>query len=273
MTTEPGRTPPREVVRALTAEVGFRCPVAGCGSPYLSWHHFDPPWRAEHHHRPEGMIALCVTHAHQADNRAFTGNQLRALKRRGRDSAHAIAGQFNWMRQTLLARVGGNYYYETPVIFQIGTEPCIWFGRNDDGELLLNFRMPTISTAPRAIIRDNCWEVPPAIDQLVCPPMGRLIEVTYENGDMLKVEFTEVEDPAAMAKKFPDTANARWLGNVAFPITLVDAWETAAGTNIEFGPHMSRVAGGVMVGCFFARCGAGIYLEAPPDVVSRLLSA
>jgi hypothetical protein len=91
----PGRDPYRDVKRRLRREVGFTCPVEGCGNPYLTWHHFDPPWRVEHHHRPEGMIALCLEHAAQADNDAFTHDQLRALKHAGGTGRSTVGARFN----------------------------------------------------------------------------------------------------------------------------------------------------------------------------------
>lgn len=57
------RTPPIEVRRQLRKEVNFGCPVDGCGIPYLTWHHFDPPWNEKEHHDPNGMLALCANHA------------------------------------------------------------------------------------------------------------------------------------------------------------------------------------------------------------------
>ena len=45
-------------IRTLRREVGFGCPV--CRSPFLTWHHFDPPYHVEEHWRHEGMIALCL---------------------------------------------------------------------------------------------------------------------------------------------------------------------------------------------------------------------
>jgi hypothetical protein len=99
----PGRDPYEWVKTALRQEVGFCCPVQDCGSPYLTWHHFDPPWRVEHHHRPEGMIALCRAHADKADHESFTDDQLRELKRVGRLRAAEVRGRFDWMRQDLLS--------------------------------------------------------------------------------------------------------------------------------------------------------------------------
>jgi hypothetical protein len=31
--------------RLLRKEVHFGCPVDACGSPFLTYHHFDPPYR------------------------------------------------------------------------------------------------------------------------------------------------------------------------------------------------------------------------------------
>ena len=70
------RTPPKKVIQTLRQEVGFGCPIPNCGNPYLEWHHFDPPWSIENHHRPEGMIALCTQHHKNADNYAYTNEQL-----------------------------------------------------------------------------------------------------------------------------------------------------------------------------------------------------
>ena len=49
------REAPIAVRRQLAEEVGFGCPIEGWGSPYLMWHHFDPPWRVREHHDPVGM--------------------------------------------------------------------------------------------------------------------------------------------------------------------------------------------------------------------------
>lgn len=76
---------PDRVRRALRSEVGFGCPVDGCGSPYLTYHHFDPPRRLRDHNEPQGMIALCRKHHDDAGGGAFTLEQLKDLKREGRE--------------------------------------------------------------------------------------------------------------------------------------------------------------------------------------------
>jgi hypothetical protein len=149
--------PPVDVKRALREEVGFGCPVPGCGLPYLEWHHFDPPWHIENHHNHEGMIALCREHHIQADNGAFTKEQLRQFKQNGKENWTQVRGKFNWMRNRLLAVVGRNFYYETPVIFEFKGQPIIWFERDENDYLLLNLYMLSTTEEPRAYIKNNEW--------------------------------------------------------------------------------------------------------------------
>ncbi|WP_133202535.1 MULTISPECIES: hypothetical protein [Arthrobacter] len=114
------------VLNILREEVGYHCPADKdgdiCGSPYLTWHHFDPPWRVEKHHRPEGMIALCREHADKADNRSYTDDQLRTLKKEGKGRGKSVSGRFDWMRQEMIAVVGGNAFLDAPedIIVQKG---------------------------------------------------------------------------------------------------------------------------------------------------------
>ncbi|HEY5431250.1 MAG TPA: hypothetical protein VIK04_19190 [Solirubrobacteraceae bacterium] len=89
--------PPSTVRRELRREIGFCCPVEGCRSPYLTWHHFDPPWHVRQHHDPAGMVALCLQHHKEADAGAFTPEQLRAFKTiAARDRP---IGRVNWKRE------------------------------------------------------------------------------------------------------------------------------------------------------------------------------
>src|SRR5215210_6475176 len=95
--TEPkSRTPPVPVRRELAQEVGFGCPVEGCGSPYLTWHHFDPPWSERQHHEAAGMVALCRAHHDAADAGAYTKRDFYEMKAHGRDRTQALTGDFQW---------------------------------------------------------------------------------------------------------------------------------------------------------------------------------
>ncbi|MGP5687026.1 hypothetical protein ACTXOU_13770 [Psychrobacter glacincola] len=81
---------PKAVKEVLRSEVGFGCPIKGCGNPYLEYHHFDPPVNIKPHNEPKGMIALCAQHHKKADGGAYTVEQLHTLKT---DKTNAALGR------------------------------------------------------------------------------------------------------------------------------------------------------------------------------------
>ncbi|TGE37506.1 HNH endonuclease [Desulfosporosinus fructosivorans] len=250
------RTPPVGVRRELRREVRFGCPVPECGNPYLSWHHFDPPWNERQHHEPSGMIALCSEHHAKADSGAFTKGQLRDLKETSAQRELAVSGKFDWMRNSILAVVGGNFFFETPIIFEFKGQPAIWFNRDDNGYLLLNVKMLTSAREPRVTIEDNFWLSIGSPDDLECPPSGKLLKVKYTNSDELKIEFVELESEEAVKKRYPETSPEQW--GIAFPITAVEVFEKVGGTDFEFGPRGTRLMGGNMKNCFIRNCRVGL---------------
>ncbi len=254
------RTPPLSVRQELRKEVGFGCPVPGCGNPYLSWHHFDPPWNEKEHHNPVGMIALCSEHHAKADAGAFTKEQLREFKQNAIQHSIQIKGKFDWMRNRLLAVIGGNFYYETPIIFQFRGQPAIWFNRDNDGYLLLNVRMLSILKEPRTIIEDNFWLSSGNPEDLVSPPSGKLLSVKYANGDSLKIEFIEFKSAAEAKKRYPEAAPESW--GVLFPITAVEVYEKVGGTAFEFGPKETTLPGqNIIRNSFFNNCRVGLAVD------------
>jgi hypothetical protein len=200
----PRREPPAAVRRQLAEEVGFGCPVDRCGSPYLTWHHFDPPWSRRHHHDPIGMVALCRDHHPEADAGAFTVHELREFKRVGRDRNQALGARFNWMREELLAVVGGNFYVETHIAVRVQNLPVVWFNRERSGRLLVNLQMLTMSGKPRLLMLDNFWLTEGSDErEIVCPPSGRLVSAKYPNGDRLKIEFREFASVEEFDRRYP----------------------------------------------------------------------
>lgn len=254
------RTPPNEVRRQLRREVGFGCPVPGCGSPYLYWHHFDPPWAERQHHNLEGMIALCGAHHAKADAGAFTKEQLREFKLGGRNAATGLRGRLDWMRHDLLAVVGGNFYYEIPVVVQFRGQPTIWFNRDEDRYLLLNVRMLTASGQPRMRIEDNFWIERGDPEDIECPPSGKLIHVMYENEDKLRIEFSELKSADALRARYPDACVDCW--QVSFPMTAMELQMKVRGTDLELGARETTLPGrNVIRNCFIDHCPVGLSLR------------
>lgn len=254
------RTPPNEVTRALRTEVGFGCPVPNCGNPYLEWHHFDPPFATEAHHRPEGMIALCAEHHKKADAGAYTVDQLRGFKT-NKANAERVRGTFDWLRNDLLAVVGGNFYYETLRVLIVDDQDIVWFHRDADGYLRLNIRVPSLSAEPRAIIDDNVWSnIGEPID-LRSPPSGKSLEIRYSSGDRLSVEFLEIESVEALYSRYKSEI-LRDVAALKLPITVVEVSLIIAGAEVTFAPNGTTLPGkNEFRGGFISHCGSGFSVQ------------
>ncbi|GKW51784.1 hypothetical protein NCCP2140_08370 [Pseudoalteromonas sp. NCCP-2140] len=253
------RNPPIDVIRKLRNEVGFGCPIDECANPYLEWHHFDPPWHVEKHHNPEGMIALCTTHHKRADGGAYTKEQLMAFKN---NKAHAekVRGQFDWLRNDLLAVVGGNCYYETLKVLQIDGNDVVWFNRDEDGYLRLNVKMLSVLAEERAIIEDNIWTNIGSPSDMNSPPQGKELRIDYVNGDHLFVKFMVMQTAEQAYKKYK---NEHLLNSsdVKFPITVVEVNYKIGGTGIEFKPSGTSIQTNSFKGGFISHCGAGMAIS------------
>ncbi len=144
-----GRThPPEDVRRQLRREVNFRCPI--CGSPFLTYHHFDPPYRARPHHNPDGMIALCTECHAFADQGKYTDKQLRELKCKPNSSLR----KFGWQRNELVVFAGG-LYVNPRVYLRLKGRDIIWFNRDAYGNLLLNVDIRDESDNSVILIEEN----------------------------------------------------------------------------------------------------------------------
>lgn len=250
----------------------------------LSWHHFDPPWAVEQHHRPEGMIALCRDHHPEADSGAFTADHLRELKQKGRDQNEPLHGQFNWMRESLLAVVGGSFYFEVPVAVEIGDTPIIWFSRDADQRLLVSINQPSVTGLPRMQMVENYWITAGSDEvEIVCPPSGKLLHAKYPNGDEVKVQFRELlslDDldriypapglPKDVLKQFEDAGieppdmrrshgEAVERAGITFPIAAVEITMEVAGAGLSFSPRGTAVGTNQIIGGWMVRCGVGIH--------------
>ena len=124
-------------IQQLRREVGFGCPI--CRNPFLTWHHFDPPYHVEKHWRPEGMIAMCQTCHGAADAKggkpgAYSTAELRKLK----TCYHSPEDmKFRYpaiqRQRKMLIRVGGNYFDKSSPLVSIGGVPQISITVNEEG--------------------------------------------------------------------------------------------------------------------------------------------
>lgn len=265
---EPGRTPPKDVLTALRREVRFHCPVevdgTVCGSPYLTWHHFDPPWRKEKHHRVEGMIALCRSHADKADNGSYTDDQLRRFKAKAAANYDAVQGDFAWMRQQLVMYAGTNLFIGTDILVEIGDTPLVWFTVNEHGERMLNYRNLHENST---VIEDNVWTIgQDELSEVICPPGARTLDVTHSNGDHLRVEYHSFDTPQDVVAKFPKQAhNEGNLARLTFPLTIVELTDETSDGLIKIRPENIDMAGHIMTGSWLENNGRGIMINPPEE--------
>lgn len=250
------RTPPIDVIRELRKEVGFGCPVPRCGNPYLEWHHFDPPWHVENHHRPEGMIALCNLHHKFADNGAYPNDQLKQFKE-NRVNSKALKGNFEWRRKKILAVVGRSFYYETPYPLVIDGYKIVSLSRDENGYLLLNIQMLSLENEDRLVMHQNCWESIGKPKDFECRPSGKKIKANYPNGDMIEIIFSEIKNTQAFKKKFKLEPQKSY----EFPLTVVEIYFEIANTGIKYSPKGSKFQTNDFSTTIFDNCMYGLILN------------
>ncbi|MBR7635082.1 hypothetical protein [Janthinobacterium lividum] len=239
-------TIPLKVRAILRAEVGFGCPVKNCGSPYLEYHHFDPPVHIRAHNEPNGMIALCPIHHRQADGGGYTTEQLHRLKE-NKANAEKVKGDLSYLRNELLTMAGGNFLYGTEKIVEIDGIEIISLERDEEGYLRLSVNLPSIVAEDRIIIKNNSWENIGNPVDLRCPPMGRELEVTYKNGDHLHLRFLEFNNSEEISKKYSRDFS---FFEINYPITTLEINLKISGTGIELTPDIATFGGIAMKGCF-----------------------
>jgi hypothetical protein len=236
------------------------------------------------------MIALCRDHHPEADAGAFTIDQLKVLKRLGRDRNQALGARLNWMREELVAVVGGNFFVRTPIAVRVKDIPIVWFNRDDQGRLLVNLQALTTAGRPRMVMVDNFWMTEGTDErEIVCPPSGRLVSAKYPNGDALKVEFREVvsdkdferrfppaELPTDLKERFerdgialPEISHRESLTrfDLHFPVAVVEITMDIAGTGITFGPRQTDIGAGTMTGNWVVDCGVGVQIGSPGEAM------
>ena len=151
------RTPPASIRRLLRREVNFGCPVPSCGSPYLQYHHFDPPFSEEQHHNPEGMIALCTKHHPWADSGKWSNQELHRMKEKPffRSDRLAVDG-FGWRKRELILAAGG-FYVRPAVFLRLNGRNVVWCDRDAEGILELNIDIRDQDDKPVILMQGDDW--------------------------------------------------------------------------------------------------------------------
>ncbi len=196
-----GRTkPPQKVLQALRAEVGFLCPVPHCGSPFLTWHHFDPPWHQGREHRFEGMVALCPTCHKQADHGRWSRGELQKFKC-VRAPAAAYRARLPWSDRPFLLRVGGIYCVESPALVRLSNRTVLGVNRQSSGCFNLSLVVPSANNDIAIEIQNNIVYTPESPFDISLAPSARSLQVRIEAGEpSLKMFFRRLTVDALCRK-------------------------------------------------------------------------
>lgn len=144
--------------RLLRQEVALGCPI--CRKAFLTYHHFDPPWRHRHHWDPEGIIALCREHHDKAEGGHYTKEYLRELKA-GSYSVTDIKEHFPWARGQFIVRVGGLYCGGSDTVIRVDEEPVVQISTSDGGLLSVSFVLRSKDGQTVATMNNNIFELGP----------------------------------------------------------------------------------------------------------------
>lgn len=253
------RNPPARVKKILRKEVGFGCPVPDCGSPYLEWHHFDPPWSERNHHEPKGMIALCRKHHIEADFGAFTKEQLRNFKRCGRENWGLVEGRFNWMRRDLVIDAGSNLFTKCHVAVAFGGIPLISQSRFSDGYLRVSLSIPYYGQVVPFIV-SNDWQLEGYEADVECSPSANRLKVRIDDGHYTSISFAE-KKVSDYAERFPYLSKYTDCDDIT-----VAKFEIRSRSENYFVKSHEIFAGDIAFrGCVFHGWGMALDLEPHPE--------
>ena len=194
---------PEAIKLELRREVHWGCPVQDCGNPFLSYHHFEPPFsnfKPGQTHDPKGMIALCLGHAKMADGGVWTNAQLRQMKTVPFLASGDVSGRLEWLRQDIIVCFGSMKCIKSNIILEVKNKPYIWVNRDLKGNMLLNMDIPS-KTGPSIIkMESNNWHIFGDIANLEAVPGGRSIEVRIpQESFSLQMHFRDLTQIEAQA--------------------------------------------------------------------------
>lgn len=182
-----GRIPPTEIRRKLRKEIGFGCPIQGCRSPFLEYHHFNPPWHEGHTHNVEGMIALCPSHHVMADRGTWTNEELEKLK--VQNTIVPVNGKLHWNLKDSVVNAGSNFLiaHDHLSLRILGNE-IFGLSENKNGQITLNALLWDKSgEIIIQIINNDIIVAPDKINDFVCNVSGNKIRIeSIENQTYLE---------------------------------------------------------------------------------------
>lgn len=254
------RTPSKDIQKVLRKENGFKCCFPSCESPYLEYHHFDPPWHIEEHHNPDGMIALCPNHHRKADAGVISKEQLLDMKKIAKKEFENIKGDFEWLRRKILLVAGGNFYFDNKVDISLMNKPLIWFNIDEEGYRLLNMKLHDKHGNLKLHIEDNVWIIKTGVKDIECPPSGKDLKIYFENGDNIRLKFLEINSVEEFEKRYPDVVLNELDSEYPFSALTVAMKLSAFNINFQERKTIFNRNGTIIKDCLFKNNNKGLVL-------------
>lgn len=132
----------------------------------------------------------------------------------------------------------------------------IWFNRDDQRRLLLNFHFLTASGLRRASLENNDWIIRGDPADVESPPNGSWLRVRYDNGDDLSIRFREWADAGVLGGAYPGALDLDPV--LQFPLVTAEITFQVGGTDIGFEPTKTRLGGGRILNFTAAYCANGL---------------
>lgn len=198
----PSRDPGTAIKHQLRREVNFGCPVrfpdgSGCGSPILTFHHFDPPWAGNYVHVSDGMIAFCPLHHTQADGGLWSTAQLRAFKQ-SPFVDDAIKVQWPWQPETLVMKVGPSLVVGSGSPMRLNGRPVMHFRPVEIDTLTtrtvqFDSEVRNEENHPWLRIEDSWFDLRLAgTTDLVFTPQTKTFKATHRDTTYLEMQFNRM---------------------------------------------------------------------------------
>ncbi|MYL70576.1 hypothetical protein GLW00_06935 [Halobacillus litoralis] len=188
--------------RMLRREVGFGCPVEGCRVPFLEYHHFDPPFNEGKMHNEDGMIALCPIHHRQADQGAWSIEDLHQMKKAKK--REKPKGRLGWSIDEGVVICGNNYLFSPSLTLRMKGKELFKLEQDQKGKISVNTLLWNNQKEIVAEVKNNDMLLNHMIaDDIDCMASGKEIYFRApDNSNFIKIKFERlpIEECLSQAK-------------------------------------------------------------------------
>ena len=191
----------------LRKEVNYVCPARDvngpCSSLFLTWHHFDPSFKNCREHNPNGIIALCPTHASRADAGEYSVEELKYWKNNPNvTDITQIRKNVGFLhRNDLIVNLANSFLKENRANIKCG-DSYINIHKDQNGLILFNMKIKDIGNQDLFYMRNNVFQ--PATQDIVieCKPKSINLKIKGERTEVnISGKRIEANDYDATLKK------------------------------------------------------------------------